>query len=238
MTTARDIVMMSLRVSGIIGVGQDPLAEDTNTAFTMLNMMIAQWARKRWVIWHLKDVSKVSTGAQSYTVGTGGDFNTPRPDKIEGAYFRQLTGYPNQVDFPLELIEAREDYSRISLKTLASFGQYVFYDSAYPLGSLYVWPIPSASIYEIHILVKEPLVAFADLDTAVAFPPEYEEPLYWNLAMRLRPAYQMPADPQVLMAAKASLNTIRVANSQIGRLTMPKALQRGVNYNIHSDRVT
>jgi len=83
--------------------------------------MIAQWARKRWLMWHLIDVAKVSTGAQSYTVGVGGDFNTPRPDRLEAAFFRQIVpSQPNLIDYPLEIIEARETYNNIALKTLSS----------------------------------------------------------------------------------------------------------------------
>ena len=82
--TPVDLIRLALRDSGVNGVGQTPNAEDNNDAFTHLNMMLAQWNRKRWLIYHTIDVSLVSTGALSYSVGAGGDFNTPRPDRVEG----------------------------------------------------------------------------------------------------------------------------------------------------------
>src|ERR1700722_5997638 len=95
--TPLDIVTQALKKAGVLGVGQTPLAEDTNDAFYDLNDMIAQWARKRWLMWHLLDVPLVSTGAMSYTVGIGGNFNTPRPDRLEAAFFRQIVpSQPNQ----------------------------------------------------------------------------------------------------------------------------------------------
>jgi hypothetical protein len=93
-----------------------------------------------------------STGAQSYTVGTGGDFNVARPDRLEAAFVRQLIpSGQNQIDFPLQILQAREDYNRIALKTMGTLPQVIFYDSAYPLGVIYPWPVPQASIYQIHL---------------------------------------------------------------------------------------
>ena len=38
---------------------------------------------------------------------------------------------------------AREEYDRINTKTLASFPEAVFLDTAMPLGQLYIYPWPS-----------------------------------------------------------------------------------------------
>jgi hypothetical protein len=89
MPTPLDIIQLALKDAGAIGIGQTPLTEDVNDSFQRLNWMVSTWARKRWLIWHLVDVAKVSTGAQSYTVGPGGDFNlASRPDKLHAAYVR------------------------------------------------------------------------------------------------------------------------------------------------------
>ena len=69
MTTALDILNLAFKDAGILGVGQTLLDEDSNDGLTRMNMMIAQWRVKRWMVWHLVDKSVVSTGAQSYTVG-------------------------------------------------------------------------------------------------------------------------------------------------------------------------
>ncbi len=236
MATANDIINDSLQAAGVIGVGQIPLAENSQLALRQLNRMIAQWNRKRWLVYHLVDTAFTATGAVSYTVGTGGNFNIARPDRIEYAYFRGLnTAVPNQVDYPMQILESREDYSRISLKRLASFAYYCFYDSGYPLGSFYPWPLLSSQ-YEMHIVTKAVLGSLAALATTVVLPPEYEEALQWNLALRLLPLFQLPPNETVTAMAKASLETIRGANAQIARLTMPANLRRGSTYNIYSDQ--
>jgi len=235
MTNPLEIITQSLKKAGVLGVGQTANAEDTNDAFLDLNDMIAQWRRKRWLVWTLVDISKVSTGAVSYTVGAGMDFDVARPDRLEAAFLRQLLGAPNNVDYPLEIIESREIYNDIALKQLASFPSYVYYDSAYPTGVLYPWPVPQADIYEIHLSLKVDLPAFATLVQDVNMPPEYVAALKYNLAIRMRQAYQLPIDRSLVALADEALNVIRGANTQISRLSMPTSLVRHGIYNIYSD---
>src|SRR6185503_10648153 len=220
--TVQDIISFSLKAAGVLGVGQSALAEDNNDAFTALNGMLSIWQRKRWLIWHLTDNVLTSTGAQSYSVGLGGDFNVMRPDRLEAAFFRQfINSTPNQVDYPLDILESREDYNRIVLKQLGSLPRYIFYDAAYPLGYVYPWPIPQAGVYELHLTLKETLFQFPFLSQAIQLPPEYEEALWTNLCIRLAPIYQVQVRPDVVGLAKASLAVIRGANAQVPRLTIP-----------------
>lgn len=241
-TTAADIVRLALKDAGVLGVGQSASAEDTNDVFDTLNMMLAQWSIKRWLVYHLLDLSVVSTGAVSYTIGPGGNINTSaqRPDRLEnGCFYRQLITAisPNQIDYPLQLLESREDYSRIGLKQLSTIPQYIFYDAAYPLGVIYPWPVPSATIYEIHVAVKDQLSQFTNLATALNIPNQYYAALRYNLGATIRPLYQMPPDTSLTALAVTSLNVIKNSNSQIPRLRIPIQLARGSLYNIYADRI-
>jgi len=243
MPTVLDLVNLSLFSAGITGTGQTASAQDVNNAYTMLNYMLSEWQRKRWLIWHLVDLSVVSNGSTSYTIGPGGNINVPqRPDRLEGAYLRQLVAAPPfQVDFPIQILEAREDFAKISLKQLVSFTRYMWYDAAFPLGGIYPWPLPNATIYELHILIKEQLSQFTSLSQTFNLPLEYENTIHWNLTDRLIAAYQVPLDPRqadkIERLAKDSLNTIRKANAQIPRLTMPPNLVRPGVYNPYSDQI-
>jgi len=237
MTTALDLITGAMDDAGIIGVGQTALAEDTNKALSRLNAMIAQWSRRRWMVYHLIDLVFTGTGALSYSIGPGGDIAQPRPDRIEAGYFRQIVGVSgNFIDYPLIVLQSREDYNRITLKTLASFPSYVWYDSAFPTGNIFVWPLPDAT-YEMHLSVKPTLQTFPALSTEFNLPPEYEECIRLNLAVRLRVAYQLPPDAQLIALAKVALNTIKNTNAQIPLLQMPNDLvgDNGPNYNIFAD---
>lgn len=238
MTTARDICDQALKKSGVVGVGQVGTAEDINDAFTDLNNMIAQWQVQRWLVYHLVTLSLASTGATSYTIGPGGDFNfAVRPDRIASAFARQqVQSQPNHVDYPLERIEARETYNLIALKTLQTFPQYYFYDSGFPLGTIYFWPVPQ-NIYSMHVSVKAALQRFVNLTEELVLPDEYEAALKWNLAVRIQVSYQIDMNPALVALAKESLNIIRGANTQIARLQMPSGLVFPARYNPFSDRL-
>lgn len=237
MATAGDIITLALKQAGIIGVGQTAQAEDSTDCLTILNMMISQWQKKRWLVYHLVDVGLNCTGAQSYTVGPGGDFDVARPDRLEAAFFRQIVqSQPAQIDYPLELLQSREDYNNIALKQLTSFPSYIFYDAAYPLGSVYPWPIPS-NLYSLHLTLKETLQSFLNLTDAVNLPPEYQAAILYNLSARIRPMYQLQPDPTITAMAEDALNVIRNANAQVPRLTMPLDLVRPGIYNPYSDQI-
>ena len=88
--TANQIITLALKDSGAFGDGQTPTATDLADGLQRLNMMLAQWQRKRWLVWHTVDNAILSQGKQSYSVGPGGDISIPRPDRLEFAYIRQM----------------------------------------------------------------------------------------------------------------------------------------------------
>jgi hypothetical protein len=235
-TTPGDIITLALKTANVVGVGQTPEPEDMNDAFNLLNMLLAQLQRRRYFIYGLTTTSFQGNNSVSYTVGPGGNFNIPRPAKIESAFFRQnnTTSYP--VDYPLEILRSQEDYNRISLKTLNAFPRYCFYDQAYPTGNLFVWPVPN-NTYTVFISTITQIQQFNTPADIIQLPPEYSAALMWNLVQELYPFYGLPPNPLVVGKAEASLRIIEEANVQIPQLSMPPALKnnRGSTYNIYGD---
>jgi hypothetical protein len=235
-TTARQVVTDALWEAGVVGVGQTPLAQDMNKGFTRLTNMAGQWQKRRWLVPALRVISAVGNGAVSRTVGPAGAFNvTPRPDKIQAAYFIQNNVGDNPVSFPLRPIFSFEDYARIQLKQLDSFPMAFFYDNAWQdgFGNLYVWPIPS-SVYTVSIVVKANLDFPATLDEEFELPEEYMEAIHYNLAIRLCSLYQVPPEQSTVGLAKTSLDTIKNANVQIPAMTMPPALRKRRGLSIYN----
>jgi hypothetical protein len=234
-TTAADLITLALKDIGALGIGQAISAEDTADALATLNMMLGQWDAERLSVYHLVDTAKQSTGAQSYTVGLGGDFNVTRPIKINAAYARLASsGAGSAVDYRISMIDAREDYARISLKTLSSFPEWAFYDSAYPLGNLFLYPVPNSS-YELHIVTMETLPQFATAATVVNLPPPYVAAIRYCLAIYLCPSYQIEPTPSLARLAVNARRVIKRMNNQIPALTMPRGLVSKSRYNIYSD---
>lgn len=245
MTTPARIINLALKDAGVLGIGQTANPEDTSDALDTLNFMITQWRRKRWLIYVLETFSVVSTGAASYTVGAGGTINTGagtgRPDRIESAFMRQLTGSPQPVDTPLQPLFAREDYNRIAIKALNnSFSQFFYYETSWPLGVFYPWPIGNTSIYSYFISVKKALAQItpAQINTDYSIPDEYVAALRYNLADRTISSYPgLAPNSKITGLAKDALNVLRSANFQIGRLQMPTELVRPGLYNVYSDQI-
>jgi hypothetical protein len=94
-TTAHELIVQALKEAKILGVGQMPQASDVDDALKRLNMMVGQWNAKRWLIYNLKDVPRISNGGQVYTVGPGGEINITRPNAIQSAYIRARPGPAN-----------------------------------------------------------------------------------------------------------------------------------------------
>lgn len=240
MATGIAIITRALKKAGVTGVGRTPSATDSNDALDDLNDMLSQWNTDRLMTWGMVSIGLTSTGAQSYTIGPGGDYNVQvRPDRIEAAFQRQIQNPPSlQVDTPLKVIPAYEEYSRISLKTLVSYGRTIFLDSSYPLGRLFLYPIPNANQFAIYIIAKNimPVVALA---TDIIIPPHYIAAMIFCLAQRLRQGYGkgMKPDPELNNLARNSLNVVQQANLQVPELVMPRALvSGGPGYNIYSDQ--
>lgn len=220
--TTGDLITFVLRASGINGVGQTPLAEDSNTGLEFLRMLIAQWQRKRWLVWSEQELSVVATGNNYYTIGAGQEFDTARPDKIHAAWCRmQPFGGPNPVDIHLAIIESHEDWAGVTIKDLKSLPSAVFYDSSFPVGRVHFYPVPPAAIYEMHLVVKASLPTYTTLTDPLNVPDEYIEAMMWSLCVRMQMAYGLPARSDHVGAMKQALNVLMMANSQIPQLSLP-----------------
>lgn len=244
-TTMGDLVNEALKLSGRLGLGQTALAEDATLGWTYFQWMLQQWARERYHVYRLVSLNFTSTGAISYTVGPGGDFDTGsadesvRPAKIASAFLRQSNVGNTPVDYPLDILNSREDYDRIRVKELSTIASVLWFDPAWPLGSIYFWPVPPSGQYSMYISVMQQLPPqFDDQNDVISLPYEYYWAMVTNLAMRLRTRYGIKSFPGDTLPgqAKESLKAIKDSNSAIPRLAMPMDFNRaGGSYNIFSD---
>lgn len=241
--TAGSIVQAAFLKSGILGDGEAMGAGDLDNGLSDLQDLLAMWNEQRWLVWHLLDFGVTSTGQTTpYSVGPGQTFNmTPRPSRIQSAYVVQTStagGFP--VSVPLKVIESYEEYSRVALKTLISFPKYVFLDTASPYGNLYLYPWPNASIYAIHIVVKDVWPVTVAQNTSFANYPPFTIPgIKFNLARWLRQGYGkgLRPDPELNALAKSALDVIKGAQVQVPELLMPRMLIGTPKlYNVFSDQ--
>lgn len=245
MITGRDVVYDALRRSGVTGRGITPSASDTTDTLADLNDMLGQWRTQSFMMWDKLNTGFVGDGRKTpYSVGPGGDYNmTPRPNRIYSAFVRQLQNVSNglQVDTPLHVIDAREEYDRINTKGLVSFPEAVFLDTAMPLAQLYCypWPGPGAGQYAVFITTKGSMPVITLNTDLSGFPDGYVPCMKFNLARRARQAFGrgLRPDPELNRMANDALDVVMQANIQLPEMGMPPSLlQRGSGYNIYSDQ--
>jgi len=236
--TVSQLIDMALEELGEKSAGNPVTPERIRQGLRRLNSMIALWRRQRYLVFHLVEKSVVATGAVSYTIGPTGDMVLdPRPTKIESAFIRMLnSGQP--VDKPIGILPAMEDYGRIINKSVTGLPQTLAYDPAHPNGVLYPWPVPLASIYELHVYVPAVLSGFTAVTETVDLPEEYCTALYLNLAVWMQPSSGLDMPQHLVRLAMGAKVVLRDNAAQVPNLVLPPGLpaRRGW-YDFYSDQV-
>jgi hypothetical protein len=184
------------------------------------------WRLERLMVYARDEVTKVLTGASSYTIGPSGDINTTRPVALERAGQR-VAGTSPTLEYPLDpLTDAA--YEDLGLKGLqSSIARWVYLDRSYPLGTVRTYPVlPAGDTLVLYVL--HPLTAFASLDTTVALPPGYELALQTSLSIELSSSYRdCQLTPALLAQAANSKALIKVNNAAPRLLQLPAGLPLG-----------
>ena len=181
MTTALQIITRAAREAAILGDHETLSSGEAANGLVRLNDMLASWRVDRLLCYQLKEESFVLTVNDGiYTIGSGGDFDTDRPIEIlKPCYVRE-----NQTDYPCDVIN-RDAYGRIVSKSTvtSNYPRKLFYDTAYPLGIIKIYPVPSSANTLFINSLKE-IQQFATLGTDAAIPTEYYDPIVYELAAR------------------------------------------------------
>lgn len=210
MVTARTIITKALQKNGALVKNEAPSGDEAADGLDSLNAMIGSWGNDSLNIYaRAWETFTLSGGVGSYTIGSGGAFNTVRPTNILASYVRI-----GSTDYTVGIIDD-ETYSTISSKTLVtSIPQFLNYDNAYPLGTIRLYPVPSTA-YSLFLLSEKPLTEFSSLDTTLSMPPGTERALIYNLAIELAPEYSQPISQELLKIANDSLGSIRTAVAKV-----------------------
>lgn len=214
MSTAADIIKLALKDIQVLDETEEPSAALQNDALTTLNQMLAQWQTEKLYIYAQTDVTFTPTGASSYTVGTGGNINITRPDRIDYAFLRQAN-----LDFPVIVLTSFEDFQSIGLKTITStYPEFLYYNPTYPLGTLFIYPQPSASSGIMHIGVSVRLPQFGVAATTINLPLQYDMAIRWSLAELLAIMMGRPQRLDISIVAAKARRLLKRANLKISDL--------------------
>mgnify|MGYP003666908049 FL=1 len=208
MTTARDIVKSALRKIAVLGQGASLNNQEAQDGLSALNMMVASWSVEGNLVFTQQfETFPIVSGQKTFTIGTGGDFDTDRVLRISSAYVTQGTQ-----DYLLTRYN-KDEYASIDDKNTSSIPTIYYFDANYPLANLTLYPVP-VGVQTITLVDENALTGFATLDTVFAMPAEYEEALIYNLAIRLAPEYEREALPSVVKIAAKSKKIVESQNSR------------------------
>jgi len=210
--TARATIQGALKLIGVLDPAETMQPADSDDGLTMLNNMVDAWNLERLNIFSLTELAVTFSGG-SATIGPAMTINTPRPIRIESAFYRQ-----SGIDEPLS-VYTKQEYDSIGMKSSSGDPEVIYYDAGSPTGTVYVWPVPSSTAYRITVLNQ--LTAFADLDTLYNLPQGCAKALMYALAVEMAPLYQKEVPTTVALIHVNSMRTLKRANVVVPILYAP-----------------
>lgn len=219
-TTANIICKGALELLGVVDPEDSPPPAMMAGAFRRLNLMMGAWSLQNLTIPFVdREVFPIVSGKGSttnpYTVGPGGDLNTTRPKELDGV---GLILAPVGSAPSVEIVRAQltdDMYQFLAIKDLGnSLFTNAYYGPSFPLGQLFLWPVPNTNVNQIALYRLQQLALFSTPIASYDLPEGADEAVEYNLAKRLLDVYSV--DPQrrmnVMDLARTSLAIYKRSN--------------------------
>lgn len=228
MTTVNDIITAALKDINVLGAGETASSEDAADALTMLNQMLGQWQAQAVYVYGQRLVTFNCDGSQTYAIGPGATVDTTLPTAIDSANY-----VLNNISYPVAVIESREDYQNITLKTIVgTIPSAIFYQRDWPQGTIYVWPQPGTG--SLVLVCKDVLTQYTSLADDTNVPPEYALAMRFSLAELLMPTYGVGPRPDIVAMATRARKVMKRNNLNIPMLGQPQEVLNNGRFSIYT----
>lgn len=231
-----DLIRAAMRKITTYASGENPTANELADGLSALQLMLRSWASRNLLVM-ATTAESVTLPASTLTLswGADGDIDTTRPHRLVSGEV-----YEDSLAYPLELLSEGK-YNRITDKSITERPTCMVYRPTYPLASLVLYPIPDKEYIAI-ITSFKPFTetsSFDNLDSTILLPPNYEEAVVYNLAIRLASEYGVAIPTEIAVLASGLLNNIMNLNvvNQLEAvcISVPGDTDQGARYNINSD---
>jgi hypothetical protein len=172
--TSRQLVQTALELCGAVGLGETASSEESSLGLTHLNLMLKTWGTDPKLFIRAETSQALSASTASYTLT-----NARRVVEVRAR--------TSSNDTPLEPL-SWQDYFEIPRKTQTGTPTSFFFDPQRATRTLYVWPVPDATIaaattlrYTYHRVIEDSDSLNNDPD----IPQEWLEAAAYSLAARL-----------------------------------------------------
>lgn len=206
--TVQEIIEAALRKANIVDPAETASAATLAIGLEVFRTMVKSMSADELIIYFVDEVSMTLTsGDKDISIGSGGDFDTTWPLKIDNGWIRD----GNDMDHPLKII-GRDRYRRITSKATPGTPSLLWYNPEYPLGLIYLYPVQTSAL-SLYLNIVIPLEDFDALADPVTFPGAYEKMLIYNLTIELGIEWGKELLPEVSAIAGKSKRSIKVLNA-------------------------
>lgn len=200
---------------GVVSLG-DPLTPFQSTdGLARANVLVDAWALQTQISTFIsRNVFNVIANQGLYTLGPGGDLNTPIvPVTLTGAGLIYTAGGSIPTEIPRGVL-TDDAWRAVPQKSLTSqyfTDVYLQWTYASVFASVNLWPVPTDGTIQLTLYWRDLLPGFATVTQTYNLPHGYERALEYNLALELLPEYEVPVDMQdrIEKRAQATLREIK-----------------------------
>lgn len=214
-TTVLQLSRDALDLTNAVGVDQTLTADEVSLCLRVFNDLVEDWSTQSMAVFGLASQTFNTAVAQAvYTIGTGGNWNTARPERINDPAYATI----NSVTFPYASM-TQGQYDLIAYKAQTGGGtdlvQRYLYVNEFPLGLVTLWPVPNA-IFPITFSIDRVLTQVSSAAASVSFPQGYAKAFLYCLGCELAPRFgkKMADYPEVMAIRDATFGNIKRANTR------------------------
>ena len=232
--SVQNYVTDGLRLLGQLWTpGGGPSPENLVEGCTFLNQLLDSWNTMRNALYSVSDLTfTLTSGKYIYTMGPGGDFNGPRPQKIQRIDLIYET-MPQLLRLPIDLIDV-DEWAGIRVPNLPNAVPFKCYcDYGYSqsnptgLATLYFWPGPMSG-FGIEMWIWNALNSALGLADTLYAPPGYARALTYGLAADMMPLYPKRVTPmreaQIMRTAEEARAWVMSLNAPNPQTPMPSGI--------------
>lgn len=228
--TALDIITAAMIEIGALAAGEQVSLDDSAWVKQKLQRLIDRYNARRPMVYSvIFSTFTLPVNTQPIMIGPSNTANfnmIQRPVDILTIGLLLTDSSP-----PVEIWVNRRDHdwwAEQRIKQLTSTLPTDFYYSPdWPLGSLYLWPIPTA-VNNLIIQSRLVLPEFTNYNQSFSMPPAYWDAIVYPLAISLCPSFERTASPDLLRLSAEAIKAVESLNIQSPRGTTADAGMPGV----------
>jgi len=194
------IVKDAMEDAGLLRSGSQPNSEDYAKNGRRLLDMVRLWQTQGVKLWMLLDQSITLTASlATYTLGPAGAIITVKPMQVLQGYYLDSNSNKRPI-YPLSW----DEYLRLSNTTQEGAVSQYFVDKQQSNLVVKLWSVPDtqAATGTVHLLIRQQVTTFTELDETMNFPDEWRIALRWGLADEI--CTGQPAEIMARCASRAA----------------------------------